>query len=213
VLDGAIAVFDAVSGVEAQSETVWRQANRYGVARVCFINKMDRVGADFWASVDSIRERLEARPVPVQIPVGQEKEFRGVIDLVRMKMYEFPEEAEGKSYLESDIPAEHLAEARIHRKKLIENAAEFDEHLLELFIEDQEPSEELLLKALRMGTVKTRSTRSCAAARSSTRASASCSTRWWTSCPARSTCRRSRASSRAPTTSSCAGAPTTSRCA
>ena len=153
VLDGAIAVFDAVSGVEAQSETVWRQANRYGVARVCFINKMDRVGADFWGSVDSIRERLDARPVPVQIPVGQEKEFRGVIDLVRMKMYEFPEEFEGKQYLESDVPADMLDEARTHRKKLIENAAEFDEQLLELFIEDKEPSEELLLSAIRKGTV------------------------------------------------------------
>jgi len=153
VLDGAIAVFDAVSGVEAQSETVWRQANRYGVARICFINKMDRVGADFWGSVDSIRERLEARPVPIQIPVGQEKDFRGVIDLVRMKMYEFPEEFEGKSYLESDIPAELLDEAKANRKKMIENAAEFDEELLELFIEDGEPNEEQLLRALRKGTV------------------------------------------------------------
>jgi elongation factor G len=153
VLDGAIAVFDAVSGVEAQSETVWRQANRYGVPRICFINKMDRVGADFWASVDSIRERLEARPVPIQIPVGQEKEFRGVIDLVRMKMYEFPEELEGKSYFESDVPPELLEEAKTHRRKMIENAAEFDEQLLEIFIEDQEPTEELVLKALRKGAV------------------------------------------------------------
>jgi elongation factor G len=153
VLDGAIAVFDAVSGVEAQSETVWRQANRYGVPRVCFINKMDRVGADFWGSVESIRERLEARPVPVQIPVGQEKEFRGVIDLVRMKMYEFPEEFEGKQYLESDIPADLVAEAKANRKKMIEVAAEFDDQLLELFVEDQDPTEELILKALRKGTV------------------------------------------------------------
>ncbi|MFO1011896.1 MAG: elongation factor G [Planctomycetota bacterium] len=153
VLDGAVAVFDAVSGVEAQSETVWRQANRYGVARICFLNKMDRVGADFWGSVESIRERLDARPVPVQIPVGQEKEFRGVIDLVRMKMYEFPEEFEGKQYLESDVPAEMLEEAKTHRKKMIENAAEFDEQLLELFIEDKEPTEELVLAALRKGTL------------------------------------------------------------
>ncbi len=129
VLDGAVAVFDAVSGVEAQSETVWRQANRYGVPRLCFINKMDRVGADFWASVESIKTRLEARPVPVQIPVGQEKDFRGVIDLVRMKMYEFPEEAEGKSYIESEIPAELLEDAKLHRKAMIEIAAEFDDKL------------------------------------------------------------------------------------
>jgi elongation factor G len=154
VLDGAIAVFDAVSGVEAQSETVWRQANRYGVPRICFINKMDRVGADFWGSVDSIRERLDAKPVPIQIPVGQEKDFRGVIDLVRMKMYEFPEEFEGKQYLESDVPADLLDEAKANRKKMIEEAASFDDTLLEMFLDDQEPSEELVLKALRAGTVK-----------------------------------------------------------
>jgi elongation factor G len=153
VLDGAVAVFDAVSGVEAQSETVWRQANRYGVPRICFINKMDRVGADFWASVQSIRERLEARPVPVQIPVGQEKEFHAVIDLVRMKMYDFPEEAEGKAYKELDIPANLLEEAKMHRHEMLEAAAEHDEELLDLFVEDQEPSEELVLKALRKGTI------------------------------------------------------------
>jgi elongation factor G len=154
VLDGAVAVFDAVSGVEAQSETVWRQANRYGVPRLCFINKMDRVGADFWASVESIKTRLEARPVPIQIPVGQEKDFRGVIDLVRMKMYEFPVEAEGKSYLESEIPAELLEEAKRHRKAMIEIAAESDDKLADMFVEDLEPPEELLLKALRAGTIK-----------------------------------------------------------
>jgi len=154
VLDGAVAVFDAVSGVEAQSETVWRQANRYGVPRLCFINKMDRVGADFWGSVESIKTRLEARPVPIQIPVGQEKDFRGVIDLVRMKMYEFPEEAEGKSYIESEIPAELLEEARLHRHKMIEVAAEFDDRLVEMFVEEQEPPEDLLLKGLRAGTIK-----------------------------------------------------------
>ena len=154
VLDGAVAVFDAVSGVEAQSETVWRQANRYGVPRLCFINKMDRVGADYWGAVEQIKTRLEARPVPIQMPVGQEKEFRGVIDLVRMKMYEFPEEAEGKSYLESDIPAELLEEAKAHRHKLIEIAAEFDDKLLDMFVEDQEPPEDLLLKAMRTGTIR-----------------------------------------------------------
>jgi elongation factor G len=153
VLDGAIAVFDAVSGVEAQSETVWRQANRYGVPRVCFINKMDRVGADFYMSVKSIKDRLDARPVPVQIPVGAEKEFRGVIDLVRMKMYEFPEEEEGMAYKESEIPAELLEDAKLHRHDMLETAAEFDEELLDLFVEDQDCSEELVLKALRKGTI------------------------------------------------------------
>jgi len=94
VLDGAVAVFDAVSGVEAQSETVWRQANRYGVPRICFINKMDRVGADYYSAIESIKTRLEARPCPIHMPVGAEKDFRGVIDLVRMKMYEFDESLE-----------------------------------------------------------------------------------------------------------------------
>jgi small GTP-binding protein len=153
VLDGAVAVFDAVSGVEAQSETVWRQADRYGVPRICFINKMDRVGADFFASVESIRERLEARPVLIQIPVGQEKEYRGVIDLVRMKMYEFPDDSEGKTYKESDIPANLLDEAKLHRHEMLEAAAEHDEELLDLFVEDGEPSEELVIKALRKGTI------------------------------------------------------------
>jgi elongation factor G len=153
VLDGAIAVFDAVSGVEAQSETVWRQANRYGVPRICFINKMDRVGADFWGSIESIRERLEARPVPVQIPMGQEKEFRGVIDLVRMKAYTFLEDGTGRSYSESDVPAELLDEAKLHRHAMLEAAAEHDEELLELFVEDEECPEELVLKALRRGAI------------------------------------------------------------
>jgi elongation factor G len=153
VLDGAIAVFDAVSGVEAQSETVWRQANRYGVPRVCFINKMDRVGADFYMSVKSIKERLDARPVPVQIPVGAEKEFRGVIDLVRMKVYEFPDDEEGMAYKEMEIPAELLDDAKLHRHDMLETAAEFDEELLDLFVEDQECPEDLVMRALRKGTI------------------------------------------------------------
>jgi elongation factor G len=153
VLDGAVAVFDAVSGVEAQSETVWRQANRYGVPRICFINKMDRVGADYWAAIDSIKERLEARPVAIHVPVGQEKAYRGMIDLLRMKMYEFPDETDGKAYTESEIPAELLDEAKLHRHAMLEAAAEFDEELLDLFVEDEEPSEALVLKALRKGTI------------------------------------------------------------
>src|SRR5690349_4240205 len=154
VLDGAVAVFDAVSGVEAQSETVWRQANRYGVPRLCFVNKMDRVGADFWACVDQIRTRLEGRPVPIQIPVGAEKDFRGVIDLVRMKMYEFPEETEGQAYIETDIPSDLLDEAKLHRHAMLEAAAEQDEQLLDLFVDDQECPEDLVVKALRKGMLK-----------------------------------------------------------
>ncbi len=154
VLDGAIAVFDAVSGVEAQSETVWRQADRYRVPRLCFINKMDRVGADFDASVRSIVERLGARPVPLQLPYGREKDFRGFVDLVRMRLIEFPEDSDGKTFTEREVPAELSEPARQARHKLLEHAAEFDEELLDLFVEDQEPPVELLIKALRRGTLQ-----------------------------------------------------------
>jgi elongation factor G len=154
VLDGAVAVFDAVSGVEAQSETVWRQANRYGVPRLCFVNKMDRVGADFWTCVDQIKTRLEGRPVPIQIPVGAEKDFRGVIDLIRMKMYEFPEETEGQAYIETDIPSDLLEEAKLHRHAMLEAAAEQDEQLLDLFVDDRDCPEDLVVKALRKGMLK-----------------------------------------------------------
>jgi elongation factor G len=153
VLDGAIAVFDAVSGVEAQSETVWRQANRYKVPRMCFINKMDRVGADFYKAIDSIVARLGARPVAIQMPVGAEKDFRGVIDLVRMKMYTFIEDEEGRAYEEDDVPADLLEEAQMHRHDMLETAAEFDEELLDIFVEDGVPPEDLVYSALRRATL------------------------------------------------------------
>jgi elongation factor G len=153
VLDGAIAVFDGVSGVEAQSETVWRQADRYNVPRLCFINKLDRTGADFKGSVQSIIDRLEARPVPVQMPVGLERDFRGVIDLLTMRYYEFSEDDSAQKPTEKDIPAELLAEAKGARKAMLEVAAEFDEQLLDLFVEDEEIPPELARKALRAGTL------------------------------------------------------------
>jgi elongation factor G len=153
VLDGAVAVFDGVQGVEAQSETVWRQADRYGVPRICLINKMDRVGADFDYSVQTIVDRLEARPVPVQMPVGKEKDFNGFIDLVRMKLVEFDEDSQGKSFQEREIPAELLEEAELHRHTLCEAAAEFDEELLDLFVEDEPVPVDILKRALRKGTL------------------------------------------------------------
>ena len=154
VLDGAIAVFDAVSGVEAQSETVWRQADRYGVPRICFINKMDRVGASFAQSVQSIIDRLGARPVAVQIPYGQEKDFRGVIDLLRMRCYLFPEDSDGKTFTEVDVPEDALQATKAARHAMLEAAAEFDEVLLDMFVEDQEPPLELVLKSLRKATLE-----------------------------------------------------------
>ncbi|MFT7486929.1 MAG: elongation factor G, partial [Candidatus Paceibacteria bacterium] len=153
VLDGAIAVFDAVSGVEAQSETVWRQADRYGVPRICFINKMDRVGADFQKAVDSIVERLGANPVPVQLPVGAEKEFSGVICLVRMKLITFVDDDTGRSYEETDIPADMLEEAGLHRHQMLESIAEYDDEMLDLFLEDEPISEDMVYRALRAATL------------------------------------------------------------
>jgi len=153
VLDGAIAVFDAVSGVEAQSETVWRQADRYRVPRMCFINKMDRVGADFAGAVDSIVQRLGAHPVPIQMPVGAEKSFEGVIDLIRFQMIKFVDDSESRAYEESDVPEPLLDEAKLYRHNMLEAAAENDDELLDLFLEDQEIPEEMIYRALRKGTL------------------------------------------------------------
>ena len=117
VLDGAVAVFDAVAGVEPQSETVWRQANKYNVPRIAFINKMDRVGADFFMSVNSMIERLGAKPIPVQVPVGKEEAFKGTIDLINMKACIFDNEALGAKFVEADIPQEFLPQAIEHRDR------------------------------------------------------------------------------------------------
>ncbi|MFN3476058.1 MAG: GTP-binding protein, partial [Candidatus Methylomirabilales bacterium] len=153
VLDGAIAIFDAASGVEPQSETVWRQADRYRVPRICFINKMDRVGADFPMSLRSIAERLGANPVAIQLPYGKEEKFKGVIDLVEMKAIVWEEESLGARYHEEEIPKELRDEALHFREKLLEAAAEEDERLLERYLEGQELSPEEIRRALRKGTL------------------------------------------------------------
>jgi elongation factor G len=154
VLDGAVAVFDGVSGVEPQSETVWRQADRYRVPRMCFINKMDRAGANFRKSVDSIRERLGANPVPIQLPLGSEENLRGVIDLVKMKAIEFADDSIGSKFTEVEIPAEFRDEAKVAREKMIEAAAEVDDTLMERFLNgDTNFAENDILVALRKGTL------------------------------------------------------------
>ncbi len=153
VLDGAVAVFDGVQGVEAQSETVWRQADRYKVPRICFINKLDRVGADFDKAVRTIIERLGARPVVLQMPVGAEKAFRGLIDLVEMRYYEFDDGSSGKVFTELPIPEDLLEEAKMRRHETCEHAAEFDEAMLDLFVEDQPIGAAMLKAALRKGTL------------------------------------------------------------
>ncbi len=155
VLDGAVAIFDAVAGVEPQSETVWRQADRYDVPRICFINKMDRVGADFYASVQSIRDRLGAKAVPVQLPIGVEDQFEGVIDLINQVAIYYLDEL-GTAQESREIPAEMADLVRQHRKQLVEALAESDEALLVKYLEDQAIPAAELVAGLRQATVATR---------------------------------------------------------
>ncbi len=153
VLDGAVAVFDAVAGVQPQSETVWRQADKYQVPRICFINKMDRVGADFYHSVDTIVSRLRCRPVPIQIPVGAEDQFKGVVDLVQMKALIWRDETLGAQYDVVDIPADLEAKAKEYRDHMIEAVSEFDDKLFEKFVEGKPLSNEEIRAGIRKATI------------------------------------------------------------
>ncbi|MFK4041191.1 elongation factor G [Nonomuraea wenchangensis] len=154
VLDGAVAVFDGVAGVEPQSETVWRQADRYDVPRICFVNKMDRVGAEFHRCVDMMISRLGATPAVLQLPWGVEADFKGVIDLIQMKGFIWSAEAaKGEMYDTVDIPADHAEAAREWRDRLIETVAENDDELMELYLEGTEPTEEQLVAAIRRATL------------------------------------------------------------
>ncbi|HEX4750002.1 MAG TPA: elongation factor G [Bryobacteraceae bacterium] len=153
VLDGACAVFDAVAGVQPQSETVWRQADKYGVPRICFINKMDRVGADFYHAVETIVDRLNARPVPIQLPVGAEDQFKGVIDLVGMKARIWRDETLGAKYDDVEIPADLLEKAKEYREKLIEAVSESDDLLFEKFVEGKPVTEQELVAGIRKATI------------------------------------------------------------
>ncbi len=153
VLDGAVVIFDAVSGVEPQSETVWRQADKYHVPRVAFVNKMDRVGADFFTSVGSIAERLGAHPVPMQLPLGQEASFAGVIDLIRMQAIVWEEETLGAEFQMREIPSECTDQALQYREKLLEAVADQDESLLRKYVEGREISEQEIRAAIRKATL------------------------------------------------------------
>ena len=153
VLDGGVVVFDAVAGVQPQSETVWRQADRYGVPRICFVNKMDRIGADFEKTMDSIRHRLKAVPVPVQYPIGAEDQFHGVIDLVEEKAWFFERGGASGELREGEIPSELREEAAQIREEMIERVAENDEHVLEQFLSGETPSPEEIKAALRRATI------------------------------------------------------------
>jgi elongation factor G len=159
VLDGAVAVFDGVAGVEPQSETVWRQADRYNVPRICFVNKMDRVGAEFHRCVEMIVSRLNATPLVIQLPIGSEADFRGVIDLIANKALVWSEDAaKGEMYDTVDVPASHLEAVREWRDRLFETLAEADDEIMELYLEGQEPSEELTRAAVRRATIASKLT-------------------------------------------------------
>ncbi|HEX3830311.1 MAG TPA: elongation factor G [Sporichthyaceae bacterium] len=154
VLDGAVAVFDGVAGVEPQSETVWRQADRYQVPRICFINKLDRVGAEFHRCVDMLVTRLNATPLVLQLPVGAEADFRGIIDLIAMKALLWSNEAaKGEMYDTVEIPESHAEAAREHHDRLFETLAEADDEIMELYLEGTEPTEDQLIAGIRRATV------------------------------------------------------------
>jgi elongation factor G len=149
VLDGAVAVFDSVAGVEPQSETVWRQADKYRVPRICFVNKMDRIGADFKRTFDQIISKLEANPVAIQLPIGSEEHFTGVIDLVKMKSITYKDETMGADYIVGEIPADMMDAAKHYREQLIEKVSEADDKILEKYLHGEEPTEAEIKAAIR----------------------------------------------------------------
>ena len=156
VLDGSVCVFDSVAGVEPQSETVWRQADKYGVPRMCFINKMDRVGADFYRCVDMIVDRLGATPLVVQLPLGSESNFKGLIDLVKMKSIVWQEESLGAKFVYEDISDDMKAKADEYREKLIETIVELDDSVMEKYLDGEIPSDETIKGLIRKGTISSK---------------------------------------------------------
>jgi elongation factor G len=152
VLDGAVAVFDSVAGVEPQSETVWRQADKYKVPRICFVNKMDRIGADFFRCVRMMVDRLGTKPLVTQLPIGSESDFVGVVDLIKMKAIVWKDETMGAEYVEQDIPANLADQAAEYREKLVEMAVEQDDTAMEAYLEGNEPDAETLKRCIRKGT-------------------------------------------------------------
>ena len=156
VLDGSVCVFDSVAGVEPQSETVWRQADKYGVPRMCFVNKMDRVGADFYRCVDMIVERLGATPLVLQLPLGSESNFKGVIDLILMKAIVWQEETLGAKFTYEEIPDDLKADSEKYREKLIEMVVELDDSIMEKYLDGTIPSEEEIKKLIRKGTIESK---------------------------------------------------------
>jgi len=153
VLDGAVAVFDGVAGVEPQTENVWRQANKYGVPRMCFVNKMDRLGADFFKALDSIRDRLDCTTAVIQLPIGAEGHYKGIVDLLTMQALVWEDEDLGASWVVQDIPADLVDQARQYRAELVETLANFDEAILEKFVAEEEVTADELRVAIRRSTI------------------------------------------------------------
>jgi elongation factor G len=154
VLDGAVAVFDSVAGVEPQSETVWRQADKYRVPRICFVNKMDRIGANFERTFEQIKSKLQGNPVAIQFPIGSEDKFEGIVDVVKMKAIRWKDETLGADYIVDDIPASLQAEAHAYREQLIEKVSEVDDKILEMYLHGQEVPEDRIKAALRKRVVE-----------------------------------------------------------
>jgi len=153
VLDGAVAVFDAVHGVQPQSEKVWRQADKYGVPRICFINKMDKMGADFEHAIETIRKRLNAKPIAIQLPIGAEANFKGVIDLLTMKAIIWNDETMGAEYVIEEIPENLRKKAEAFRLQMVESVAENDDEILHLFLEGEDIPADKLKASLRKSVI------------------------------------------------------------
>ena len=156
VLDGAVCVFDSVAGVEPQSETVWRQADKYGVPRMCFVNKMDRTGANFYRCVDMIKDRLGAVPLVIQLPIGSEADFKGCVDLIKMQAIVWEDESLGAKFNYSEIPSDMLEESTKYREELIETIVEMDDSIMEKYLEGEVPSEEQIKNLIRKGTIESK---------------------------------------------------------
>ena len=156
VLDGSVCVFDSVAGVEPQSETVWRQADKYGVPRMCFVNKMDRVGADFYRCVDMIVDRLGANPLVLQLPLGSEAEFKGVIDLIKMQAIVWQEETLGAKFVYEDIPEDLKEKSETYKEKLVEAVVELDDTVMEKYLDGEYPSEDVIKDLIRKGTIQSK---------------------------------------------------------
>ena len=182
VLDGACMVYCAVGGVQPQSETVWRQATKYKVPRLAFVNKMDRTGANFFKVVEQMRTRLSANPVPIVIPVGAEDSFQGVVDLIKMKAIIWDEASQGMKFTYSDVPANLVEEAKKWREFMVEAAAEASEELMNKYLEEGDLSEEDILLGLRTVPLPPKSSRCCAVPHSRTRACSACWMPWCSCC-------------------------------